>query len=93
MAQHVKNLVVLDLVGLDGNAFSLMGAFKQAARRQHTPKDEVDAVMNDCMSGDYDHLLCVLMDNTTGEDLDEDDYDEDCEDEVDFEDIIMAASW
>jgi hypothetical protein len=52
--------IKLKLVGLDGNAFSLMGAFKNQARREGWTKDEVDAVLNDAMSGDYDHLLFVL---------------------------------
>jgi hypothetical protein len=60
--------VKLGLVGLDGNAFSLMGAFKQAARRQGWNKTQIDTVINDCMSGDYNHLLGVLMGNTTSPD-------------------------
>lgn len=65
MKQHVSKLVELDLVGLDGNAFVLMGAFQRAAKRQGTPKDEIKAVLDDCMSGDYDHLLQTLVANTT----------------------------
>lgn len=63
--QIVTKLVELELVGLDGNAFSLMGAFSKAARRQGTPKEEIDLVLEECMSGDYDNLLRVLMSNTT----------------------------
>jgi len=62
--QHVTKEVKMKLVGLDGNAFSLMGAFSKEARRQGTPKSEVDAVLKDCMSGDYSHLLNVLISNT-----------------------------
>lgn len=54
----------LELAGLDGNAFALMGAFKQAARRQGRKHEEIKAVLDDCMSGDYDHLLCVLINHT-----------------------------
>jgi len=56
--------VELELVGLDGNAFSLMGAFSRAAKKHGRTKEEVDAVLADCMSGDYNHLLNVLMDHT-----------------------------
>ena len=63
MASKVK----LNLVGLDGNAFSLMGAFSTAARRQGWGQEEIQAVLDDCTSGDYNHLLCTLMDNTTSE--------------------------
>lgn len=58
------NKVKLRLVGLDGNAFTLMGAFTSAAKRQGWTQSEIDEVINDCMSDDYDHLLNVLMDNT-----------------------------
>jgi hypothetical protein len=56
--------VELELVGLDGNAFSLMGAFSRAAKKQGRTKEEIDAVLADCMSGDYNHLLNVLMNHT-----------------------------
>jgi hypothetical protein len=56
--------VKMKLVGLDSNAFSLMGAFKQNARRQGWNKEEIDVVMKKCMSGDYDNLLRVLMEHT-----------------------------
>lgn len=64
----MKKKVKLNLVGLGSNAFSLMGAFTHAARRQGWSKEEIDAVMADCQSGDYDHLLGVLMENTEDED-------------------------
>lgn len=56
--------VKLKLIGLDGNAFSLMGAFQRQARKEGRTKEQVDAVLQDCMSGDYNHLLCVLMNHT-----------------------------
>lgn len=59
-----KKRVKLKLVGLDGNAFALIGAFTKAARAQGWTKAEIDAVRDECMSGDYDHLLMTLMDHT-----------------------------
>lgn len=47
----------LELVGIDGNAFSLMGAFQRQARKEKWSKDEIDAVLDECMMGDYHHLL------------------------------------
>ena len=64
----MANKVKMELVGLDGNAFSLMGAWKQAARRQGWSKEDIDPVIEKCMSGDYNNLLCTLMDNTESED-------------------------
>lgn len=63
--KHVTKLVELELVGLDGNAYALMGAFAHAARKQGIPGEEIEAVMTDCRSADYDHLLQVLVANTT----------------------------
>jgi hypothetical protein len=63
--------VKLTLVGIDGNAFSLMGAFKGAARKQGWTQDEIKVVLDKCMSSDYNQLLCTLMDNTVSEDEDE----------------------
>ena len=56
--------IKLNLVGLNGNAFSLMGAFQQAARKQSRTPAEIKAVLDDCMSGDYDHLLQILVKHT-----------------------------
>ena len=52
--------VKLNLVGLDGNAFSLMGAFQKAARRQGWKAEEIKPILDECMSGDYNHLLATL---------------------------------
>jgi hypothetical protein len=51
------------LVGRDGNAFAIMGACSQAARRAGWTKEQVDAVLEDMMSGDYNHLLATAMKN------------------------------
>jgi hypothetical protein len=53
--------VKLNLVGLDGNAFSVMGAFGKAARKQGWSSTEVDAVLAEAMAGDYNHLLATIM--------------------------------
>jgi len=53
--------VQMELVGLDGNAFSLMGEFIKNARRQGWSHEEREYVLDQCMSGDYNHLLCVLL--------------------------------
>ena len=62
--QIIMKKVKMKLVGLDGNAFSLMGAFQQNARKQGWNKEEIDEVIKKCMSGDYNNLLRVLMEHT-----------------------------
>lgn len=59
----VNKKVTLNLVGQDSNAFALMGVFYRQARREGWTKEEIDSVIKECTSGDYDHLLTTLMDH------------------------------
>jgi hypothetical protein len=68
--------VKLQLVGLNGNAFSVLGAFSGAARRQGWTKEEIKKVTEDAMSGDYNHLLYTIMANVEDPDDNLDDDDE-----------------
>lgn len=52
--------IKLELVGLDGNAFCLMGAFRRQAQREKWTQEEIDAVIEEAVKGDYDHLLTTL---------------------------------
>ena len=71
--------VKLNLVGLDGNAFSLMGAFTKQARREKWTPEEIKIVMDECQAGDYDHLLATLMKYCDEDREDEDEDEEDSE--------------
>lgn len=51
-----------NLVGIDGNAYSVMGYVQNAMREQGYTKAERDEYLHDAMSDDYNHLLCVSMD-------------------------------
>ncbi len=61
----INKRVSLRLIGLNGNAFSLMGAFKVQARKEGWTKEEVQSVLDECKSGDYDHLLATLAEHCT----------------------------
>ena len=50
---------VVVLVGENGNAFAIMGACKRAAQRAGWTADQINDVLEEMMSGDYDHLLQV----------------------------------
>lgn len=52
--------VKLNLIGLDSNAFAILGAFKKAARKQGIDADEISRVIEEAMSGDYNHLLATI---------------------------------
>lgn len=60
----VDKKVKLKLVGLDGNAFALLGAFAKAAKKAGWTADEIAAVRTEATSGDYNHLIATLMDHT-----------------------------
>ena len=56
--------VKMELVGLDGNAFILMAHFSKNAKHQKWTKKEIKLVIDECQSGDYDHLLMTLIIHT-----------------------------
>ena len=51
------------LVGQDSNAFVLLGYFKKLAQRQGWTPQEIKQVVDEAMSGDYNHLLITLNDH------------------------------
>ena len=52
--------VNLSLVGINGNAFSLMLAYQHQARKENWTEEEIKDVFDEAKEGDYNHLLCVL---------------------------------
>jgi len=62
-----KPKVKLNLLGIDGNAFSLMGAFSNAAKRQGWTRQEIDIVLTEARKSNYDHLVTTLFEHTESE--------------------------
>jgi hypothetical protein len=60
---EMPKTIKLKLVGLDGNAFALMGAFQAQAKREGWTQDEINVVLNKCRSGDYNNLLATLCEH------------------------------
>lgn len=52
--------VRMQLVGQDGNAFAILGRFQGAARRAGWLKEQIQAVIKEARSGDYNHLLATI---------------------------------
>ena len=48
------------LVGVDGNAYALMGTASGAMKQAGCSKQHVDRVMDEAMSGDYGALIRTL---------------------------------
>ena len=63
--QEKTGPIIIDLTGPDGNAYALMAYAKRFAT-QLGWKDKGSALIEDMMSGDYEHLLEVF-DNAFGE--------------------------
>lgn len=55
--------VNLKMVGLDGNAFAIMGAFQRQARLEGWTKEEIKEVLDKARSGDYNNLIKVIADH------------------------------
>ena len=63
--QRQSGPIIIDLTGPDGNAFALMAYAKRFAT-QLGWKDKGAALINEMMSGNYEHLLEVF-DNAFGD--------------------------
>ena len=50
----------LKLIGEDGNAFAILGRATKALK-EAGEEDKVEEFMNQATSGDYNHLLRVVM--------------------------------
>ena len=64
----------LELVGLDGNAWSIMGAVKRAMRQHGYSNQAQGEMTEDSMSGDYNHVLQTAMFWVDSPEDEEDDY-------------------
>lgn len=49
------------LVGIDGNAFSVLGYVRRAMKENGYSKEDINAYIQDAMSDDYNHLLVVSV--------------------------------
>ena len=52
---------VVALVGLDGNAFAILGRVQRAMRQAGWSKTAIDSFMAEATAGDYDHLLQTVI--------------------------------
>ena len=53
--------ITVQLLGRDGNAFSVLGAVRRALRENGVSPSEIAAFLNEATSGDYDALLRTCM--------------------------------
>jgi len=60
MKRVIEKTVNLNLIGVDGNAFMIMGVFKKQAKKEGWTPEEIKQVMDEAKSGDYVHLLATI---------------------------------
>ena len=67
------------LVGINGNAYSIMGCVRVAMDDANMTNDDIDAYVKDATSSDYNHLVAVSceMIDKVNEILGLNEYDED----------------
>jgi len=49
------------LVGVDGNAFYIMDYVKKAMEKEKFPKAEINEMLAEAQSSDYDNLIAVCL--------------------------------
>ena len=60
MKKVIDKTVNLNLVGVNGNAFMIMGVFRKHAKKEGWTPEEIEDVMAEATSGDYNHLLATI---------------------------------
>lgn len=63
MGANLKYRVEINLNGPDGNAFALIRKAKYLGVKLDLSKDEIDSIVKEMMSGDYDNLVEVFKTN------------------------------
>ena len=48
------------MVGVNGNAFAIMGVFQRQAKREGWTQDEIKQVLDEAKSKDYNYLLATI---------------------------------
>ena len=60
MKKIINKTINLELVGVNGNAFMIMGVFQRQARKENWTQEEIDLVLEEAKSSDYNHLLATI---------------------------------
>jgi hypothetical protein len=61
MKRVIEKTVDLDLVGVNGNAFMIMGVFRRQAVKEGWSDEEIQMVLDEAKSGNYDHLMATII--------------------------------
>lgn len=61
MEKIVNKTINLNLEGVNGNAYFIMGAFNLQAKKEGWTQEEINLVLEEAKSKDYNHLLSTLQ--------------------------------
>lgn len=61
MKKIIHKTVDLDLVGVNGNAYAIMSAFKTQARKERWTEQDIEAVISEAQNHNYNHLLATIL--------------------------------
>ena len=53
--------ITVKIIGVNGNAFCILGICTREMRRHKLSQSEIDSFMSEATSGNYDNLLCTVM--------------------------------
>lgn len=53
--------ITVNIIGVNGNAFNILGICTREMRKHHLPKSEIDKFFDEATKGSYDDLLCTVM--------------------------------
>lgn len=53
--------ITVQLIGEDGNAFSILGNVTRQLKKHKIEQSVIDKFLKEATSGDYDNLLCTCM--------------------------------
>ena len=60
MKKIIEKTVNLNLIGVNGNAFMIIGVFRRQAQKEGWRPEEIDKVILEAKSSDYVHLLATI---------------------------------
>lgn len=73
MKKVVNKTVNLELVGVNGNAFMIMGVFQRQAKKEGWSQQEINLVLEEAKSSDYNYLLATIENHCEPKDENDDD--------------------
>ena len=73
MKKVIEKTVNLDLVGVNGNAYMIMGVFRRQAKREGWSQEEIELVLTEAKSSDYNYLLATIENHCEPKDENDDD--------------------